>query len=153
MDGEGEMTFTFQVLGHPAPKGSVAFTRGNYARHDSPRLGAWTAAVKSSALELGTQCPWFETGPVRVAIVFLLPMGVTWKTKRKVAMHHAFHAQSPDIDKLFRSTLDAMTGVCFVDDSQVAEIEGTKRWAPAEEAGAHITVTGLLDGSQGLIPR
>ena len=34
----------------------------------------------------------------------------------------------PDLDKLVRAVLDALTGVCYKDDSQVVYIETEKVW-------------------------
>ena len=42
------------------------------------------------------------------------------------------HVQRPDADKLLRSVVDALTGVCFTDDSQVINATATKRWGDAD---------------------
>ena len=41
------------------------------------------------------------------------------------------HARTPDIDKLCRQVLDGMTGIVFVDDSQVTSIHAKKRYGAA----------------------
>lgn len=46
----------------------------------------------------------------------------------------------PDLDKLVRSCLDAMTGVIYADDSQVVRVTASKRWADAEGPGARVIV-------------
>ena len=39
----------------------------------------------------------------------------------------------PDLDKLVRSVMDALTGYAFVDDSQVIEVEASKRFSETEQ--------------------
>jgi crossover junction endodeoxyribonuclease RusA len=71
-------------------------------------------------------------GPVRVRIVFNRSRP---KSKRKKAM---YAATRPDIDKLARAVLDAMTGIVFIDDAQVAGLIAEKRYA--DRASVEITV-------------
>jgi Holliday junction resolvase RusA-like endonuclease len=52
-----------------------------------------------------------------------------------------WHASAPDIDKLCRAVLDALTSVAWVDDRQVARLVASKRWPDEGEApGASIRV-------------
>ena len=47
----------------------------------------------------------------------------------------------PDIDKLARAILDALTGIWFTDDSTVIDLRATKRIAePDETTGVLITI-------------
>ena len=39
----------------------------------------------------------------------------------------------PDLDKLCRAALDAMTGVVYVDDAQVAILSAAKEWGDTAE--------------------
>jgi Holliday junction resolvase RusA-like endonuclease len=71
-------------------------------------------------------------GPVRVRIVFNRSRP---KSKRK---NTKYAATRPDIDKLARAVLDAMTGIVFVDDAQVAALTAEKRYA--DRASVEITV-------------
>ena len=43
-----------------------------------------------------------------------------------------FHIKRPDLDKLTRAALDAMTRVIWRDDSQVVRIEALKRYTGAQ---------------------
>ncbi|HZJ30733.1 MAG TPA: RusA family crossover junction endodeoxyribonuclease [Vicinamibacterales bacterium] len=49
----------------------------------------------------------------------------------------------PDIDKLARSTLDALSGIVFDDDARVASLELRKVYAAPGDEGATITVEGM----------
>jgi crossover junction endodeoxyribonuclease RusA len=49
-------------------------------------------------------------------------------------------ASRPDIDKLARAVLDALTGVAFRDDSQVAKLDLLKLWVDAIPPGVQVIV-------------
>jgi Holliday junction resolvase RusA-like endonuclease len=46
----------------------------------------------------------------------------------------------PDVDKLARTTLDALTGIAFDDDSRIVDLVTRKRYAEPGREGARITV-------------
>ena len=77
-----------------------------------------------------------EQGPVRVEIIFYLP-----RPKKYAKKPDAAHVTAPDVDKLSRGVLDALTSVAYVDDSQVVELLAYKRYAAIGEIPrARITV-------------
>jgi crossover junction endodeoxyribonuclease RusA len=49
----------------------------------------------------------------------------------------------PDLDKLLRGIFDGLTGVCFVDDSQIVSCEAGKYFCDSDER-AEIEVRSLL---------
>lgn len=53
------------------------------------------------------------------------------------------HTITPDADKLARLICDALTGVVYVDDSQVAVLAASKYWSDRDYTS--ITVTGMRD--------
>lgn len=69
---------------------------------------------------------------VEVRFTFLKPASVTRKRTHVVVR--------PDADKCLRSTLDALTGILYVDDSQVVEIVARKQYGERESVAirAHI---------------
>jgi Holliday junction resolvase RusA-like endonuclease len=74
--------------------------------------------------------------PVSVRITFLMPRPKTVKRHTPTV--------PPDIDKLCRAVLDALTDVgVWVDDSQVVDLGATKIYASGIHIGAHIIVEGL----------
>jgi hypothetical protein len=108
-------------------------------RESSPYLPAWRAAVKLAAYEryreLGItpeDLPWF-TGPVAVRLMF-------WLDGERVDV-------APDIDKLVRSTLDALGGSrrgarAFDDDARVISLGVDKVRRGDRPAGATIAIEG-----------
>ena len=80
-------------------------------------------------------------GPVSVELCFYLPRG---KTVRR-----ALPAVKPDLDKLVRAVLDALTGYCYKDDGQAVGVLASKQYAVDEDPGVHITLSKV--GSQPLV--
>jgi crossover junction endodeoxyribonuclease RusA len=68
------------------------------------------------------------TGAITLELVFVMPRPVSApKTKTPPAI------KRPDLDKLARSCLDALTGIAFHDDSQVTHLTASKRLAEIGE--------------------
>ena len=120
------------VYGTPAPQGSKRFVgltkqgRGILAE-SSAKVKPWRQSVKFAALEVGERI----AGAVRVWITFTLP-----KPKSAPKTRTTWPDRKPDIDKLVRSTFDALSeaGV-FEDDARVVELTAAKRF-PCEGDGA-----------------
>jgi Holliday junction resolvase RusA-like endonuclease len=51
----------------------------------------------------------------------------TWNVLREDAP--LFYTSAPDVDKLARAVLDALSGILFIDDRQVAVLEARKLYA------------------------
>ncbi|WP_334136993.1 RusA family crossover junction endodeoxyribonuclease [Corynebacterium variabile] len=133
---------TFHVPGVPAPQGSKnAYRRGNKVVlvESSKKVKPWRAAVAQAATIAYLRTEPID-GPVAVEIDFHLPRP---KSLPKRVKHMV---KRPDIDKLLRSTNDALTGIAYADDSRIVSIAATKRYAlPGEETGATITVEEMPD--------
>lgn len=139
----------FDVVGLPVPKGSmkgfVPGWRQSQITQRSPRvvltsttkgLPAWTALVRYAAI--CAQVPKVDAGPVTVGLVFRLPPP---DAIRKSGKPRPPHCTRPDLDKLIRAVLDAITGVGWHDDNQVAEIRASKRYTlPLEEPGVKVYI-------------
>jgi Holliday junction resolvase RusA-like endonuclease len=115
---------TVEVVGRPAPQGSKRLGEHGQMREQSAYLPAWRAAVKLAVYgrykEIGVRpadLPMF-VGPVRVAVTFYLSDATRVDGP-------------PDLDKLLRSTLDALGGSksgarVFEDDSRVVWVQACK---------------------------
>lgn len=131
----------FVVLGVPGAQGSKKMVgrAGNgrpILRESSAKVAPWREAVKAAAVEaLGDQ-PAFE-GPVAVHVEFRFARPASHYGTGKNA--DALKGSAPDlptsralgdIDKLVRSTLDALTDSQVIgDDSQVAMLAALKCYA------------------------
>lgn len=113
---------SFQVHGLPIPQGS---TRA-WVVHGKPiitssakGLNTWRRLVADVAQNYAPEEPW--EGPVGIELHFGLPKPKSAPKRRRV-----WPDKRPDLDKLTRAVLDALTYVVFSDDSQVIEIEASK---------------------------
>ena len=122
----------------PAPKGSYRFVRG-HAIPMSKREKPWRGLVADNARIAMTREQFTQFSrdvPVSVRITFLMPRPKTVKRHMPTV--------PPDIDKLCRAVLDALTDAgVWVDDSQVVDLGATKIYTSGIHVGAHITVEGL----------
>lgn len=120
----------FTVPGVPKPQGSKRgfVVKGKAVLVESAGipLKDWRAVVALAGTEKMAGKPPLD-GPLLVDLVFSLPRPkshpktrITWPITR------------PDIDKLARSVLDALTHVCWVDDSQIVTLILHKQWAGSE---------------------
>lgn len=71
-------------------------------------------------------------GPLSVELVFVMPRpsSLFWKTR---PMPRQWHTVKPDADNLIKSVLDALKGLCWRDDAQVARMVIAKQIANGEE--------------------
>lgn len=130
------MTALF-VPGTPAPQGSKKYVGHSAGRpvllESSAKVRPWRATVAQVA---ALNCHGIIDGPVTVQVQFILPRP---KSLPKRVVHMV---KKPDLDKLVRSTLDALSGTAYVDDNRVTTIHASKRYATdGEPTGAHITIT------------
>jgi crossover junction endodeoxyribonuclease RusA len=137
----GSDTVEFFVPGKPAPQGSKRAFRNQHSgriqlTESSKTVGPWRERVALTAHnEMGGRP--LMGGAVSVLLDFVLPRPTS--TPKTRATPPA--VKKPDLDKLARAVLDAITDVVIADDSQVTNLHATKRLAEiGETAGVHIRV-------------
>jgi crossover junction endodeoxyribonuclease RusA len=135
------MTITIRVDGNPAPQGSKSF-KGHASNgrailvESSSRLKPWRAHVGAAARNAMRGQQPFD-GPIHIDLEFVMPRPKNTPKTRSTPPA----TKRPDIDKLARAVLDAITAICYHDDSQVTHLNNTKRIAePDEPAGVTITI-------------
>lgn len=146
-----------EVLGVPGAKGSArafinrktgrAFVAPGGAKSTEQKIAAWSTAVREAAARaLGVlETPPFVETALAVTIVFHMqrPKSHYGTGKNAGTLKPDAPARptsKPDIDKIARSTLDALTGGVFDDDSRIADLSLSKRWASPGRSGATITI-------------
>lgn len=135
------MNLKFTVFGIPQPQGSTrAFIPKGWKRpvitSDNAKLKPFRQEVAQTAMiamrECGAQIA-ARGMPITLALAFYFekPKSVKKSVNRKTT--------KPDLDKLLRATLDALTGIVYADDSQVDQCEMRKAFgSPARlEICAH----------------
>jgi len=134
----GEVLCIFTVAGKPRVKGNVIKGRfGGY--HDATKgLTPWMEAVRKAARDA-----WAHGEPssaaIRVDVHFMVPARST--DVLRAGLREGIEPVTRgagDLDKLSRAVLDALTGIAYVDDSQVVDLRARKRYAI--DAGAMVTV-------------
>lgn len=142
------LELTIRVIdAEPAPQGSF-FARivGGGERGplraivvpDHKATAPWRKAVVAAAKSAMHAAAWLPLNePLAVEIVFVLPKPKTVK--------RALPCTRPDLDKLARSTLDAMTdALVYADDGRICRLTLAKRYAgPGQPTGARIRVTAM----------
>jgi crossover junction endodeoxyribonuclease RusA len=123
---------SFFVPGKAAPQGSKAFKgiRGGHAilAESSKAVGPWRERVALAAHNaMGGQ--QLIGGAVTVRLSFVLPRPVATPKRRTPPA-----TKKPDVDKLARAILDAITDTIIADDSQVVDLRASKRLAEIGEA-------------------
>lgn len=126
------------VPGAPAPQGSKRHVGRGILIESSKNVGPWRERV---ALAAHSNAAGLLDPPVSVRLDFIMPRPKSApKTKTLAAV------KRPDIDKLARAILDALTDVWLRDDSHVVELCATKRLALVDEQpGVTITATNEIE--------
>lgn len=129
----------FSARGLPVPQGSLArAASGRLYNRDAKRLEAWRSAIAGSAAEAMGSAPLLD-GPVAVSVDFILPRPghhfLPANSRRSARMLRAdspvYVVVAPDADKLLRAFFDALTGVVWRDDAQVATVSVRKLFETA----------------------
>ena len=128
----------FTVLGlTPAPQGSKRHVGKGRMIESSAKVKPWREAVRSEALATGLA---ISAEPIYLHLLFRFrrPQGHRNAKGELKASAPKTVVTRPDLDKLCRSTLDALTGTLFHDDAQVAFLVASKEYC----------LTGELEGCQ-----
>lgn len=139
------------IAGTPAPQGSLkAFVLGKRAvmtsanKHTMP----WRMTVRQQLIDAGHGIELLDS-PVRIIMEFHMPRPKGHYGKKGVRKSAPLHPTvKPDLDKLARAVLDALTGVVLWDDARVVSIEASKKWANGHIVGMRLTIEPLpVNGS------
>lgn len=133
----------FFVPGRPAPQGSKRHVGQGIMVESSRQLGPWRERVALAAHN-AMAASGLLAGPITLALDFVLPRPKSTPKRRTPAA-----TKRPDVDKLARAVLDAITDVIIADDAQVIELRATKRLAElAETPGVQIRVRDAAGGDE-----
>ena len=130
------MTISFTVFGNAKPKGStrpfcvnrkqveqgqrpVIVTTGN-----NPNAKEWQQLVSMTAQQHRPDTLYQGAVEIGLHFYFARPKSVSVKKR-------PYHTVKPDIDKLCRNILDALSGVVYVDDTQVVKLTASKAYDQA----------------------
>lgn len=112
---------------NPIPKGRPRMTRAGFTytpkrTKDAEKEIAWQAKQEWAGEPL--------EGAVSVIVTFHVQMPKSWSQKKRNEHSGAFCAKkNGDIDNYMKLVFDALSGICFIDDSQIVEVMAGKVWA------------------------
>ena len=138
------MTLAFTVYGVAQSKGNHSAYQGRGMKfpiitETNRSVASWQQLVAEAASHALQRLPIedrrFLPAGVRVWVAFYLPRPKKFH-KRGVFVPHC---TKPDIDRLTRAILDALTQVCFGDDKQVTELLAAKYYTDVD-GPAHVHV-------------
>lgn len=138
---DSQMLLLARVKGAPVTEGNMVAVGGKVFHRSAARLNAWREAVGWEAKAQYHDLP--TENPVQVSLKFWLQ-----RPKSHFDAHGLLRPTAPripesrpDIDKLVRAVLDALTGVVFADDSQVVRLIAEKWYAmPEHHSGVEVGV-------------
>jgi len=117
----------FSVRGRPISKGSMrSFAHKTTGKvitiHDNKRSRKWQRQIEKVA---ALHSPEPLNGAIEVHLTFVFE-------RPKSAKNRLHPAVRPDLDKLLRAALDALTGIVYEDDARVVAISAEKIYVPEE---------------------
>lgn len=133
LTGQGWLVDTF-VPGRPAPQGSKRHVGRGIMIESSKAVAPWRTTVAWHVSQKFTGP--VALGGIYISLDFRMPRPVsTPKSKSPMAI------KRPDVDKLIRAILDALSGVVYKDDSQIVLLSARKvLTAPDEQPGVQINI-------------
>jgi Holliday junction resolvase RusA-like endonuclease len=141
-------SFTFTVLGKPAPQGSKRHVGRGVMVESSKRCKPWRQDVRHTALDLRPG-DWYANMDAAIALsvvfVFARPKShfrANGQLKPSAPAHCT--GRIGDVSKLVRAVEDAMTGIIYNDDAQIISLIAHRRFAnDREQPCAIITVSAV----------
>lgn len=130
------LTLSFFVPGLPRTKGSAkAFIVQGKARitNDNTKAKPWQHAIawEAQCRRGGKTSTPPTTGPVELFLRYFLPRPKSHFKKDGTVRSAAPSRPTtkPDVDKMERIVLDALTGIVYLDDAQVVAVHHSKHYA------------------------
>jgi len=127
------------VIGEPAPQGSKRHVGRGIMVESSAKVKPWREVVTFAAAQAVAK-GFRQVGPVGVTIMFYLRRPPSAPKSRR------YPDRKPDLDKLIRSTLDALViGGVIEDDARIIAIRAGKVYARTRPTGALIEINSLVE--------
>jgi len=121
----------FHVDGIPIQQGSMKVFNGHVVHAKGTQLLLWRALIAMMARDAGV-----GKAPSDKAI----QLDLVFSMKKPKSVKRDMPTVAPDLDKLVRSVLDALTGVAYEDDSQVVVVNASKVYG---DPGLDVQITVL----------
>ncbi|MCO1575007.1 RusA family crossover junction endodeoxyribonuclease [Crossiella sp. SN42] len=134
------------VAGLPAPQGSKRYLGHRRPVEDSAGLPSWRADVREALAKAWRTTAFDGREVARAPLQCAVQVGLEFVLRRPASTPKRRTppaVRRPDLDKLARAVLDAITSAgVWADDAQVIQLHASKRLAePGEHTGCHIRIT------------
>lgn len=130
----------FIIAGDPVPKGRPRISGGRAVTPDETRKAEADFIVAAKQALRGAEHLLPLAGAVDLEVVFTLVP--TAKKPKPEQAAGRWHTQTPDVDNLLKLVCDALNGLVWNDDAQVARVTVSKRWGTAASTAVKV---GLLE--------
>ena len=136
---------TLTIYGEPVPQGRPKFARvGNRViTYDPPKSQTYKNIVKLWATNQLKRINGFKMfdSAICVDVTFYLRIPPSWPKKKRIEAECGAMRpiKKPDLDNLYKSLTDALTGIVWKDDSIITDASIHKRYT-ADTERAEITI-------------
>jgi Holliday junction resolvase RusA-like endonuclease len=120
---------TFTVPGNPQGKARPRFCRGHAVTPQKTRDYEALAAVLYRRASRGVSFTDGEAIRLCVYAYYPFPANAKAAEKEKMQRGELLPLKKPDLDNVVKIILDALNGVAYRDDTQVAEIHAAKHYS------------------------
>lgn len=129
----------FKILGKGRPRASLV--NGRMMIYTPKASRECEKAIAGAYKAQGGQ--YFGSEAVRVCITIYskIPKSISVKTKNAMLLGKVYPKTKPDIDNVAKTVLDALNGIAYEDDKQVASLYLRREYA--KEDGARIWIMKL----------
>lgn len=132
---------SFRVPGKPVGKGRPrAAKRGKHITLYTPEATAtYESTVALAASQAMGQAPLID-GPVDVLMRIDLPVPFSWsqRKQRDALAGTIIPTTKPDMDNVIKAVFDAINGVVWNDDTQVADLRVRRRYGATPGVNVHV---------------
>lgn len=133
---------SFEVPGKPHAKQRPKFARrGRFVTTYTP-----DETINAETFIRLTAAPHFDaplSGPVAIEVLAVFQPPASWSGAKTRRMLGSAHLQKPDYDNVIKTVGDALNGIAYADDAQIAEARCRKVWG--QVAKTVVTVRTLED--------
>lgn len=130
----------FTIKGEPIGKGRPRFYNGRAVTPERTRLYEAEVAVHA---RVATREMIKGAVGISICAVYGVPKSAT-KKKRAELLDGFYVEKKPDADNIAKVIMDAISGICYEDDSQVADLRVLKAYTDSEPY-VSVVVTPLRD--------
>jgi Holliday junction resolvase RusA-like endonuclease len=138
----GEMIFTVPAIPVAQPRARATNINGHTRMYEAGKehaIHAFKSSVRHAYSMNRAGAPLDEPLFVKLVFVFPRPQSMCWKTKPMPRVLMASGLRS-DGDNLTKAVWDALNGIAYRDDGQIAQWSGEK-WIAAGDEIPHVEIT------------